>query len=126
MLRISPFLLKAPHLSFLSALLAVGPLAADAGTVAHAADKSGPGSGRLSAKRGSALFHQRCAVCHNKQPGNDSPFGPPNLYDVFREKKITVTQAKNIIYQGEGPMPSFGKSISDAQIRDVIAYLDAH
>lgn len=98
-------------------------LAAGAASAAHAADKGGSSS---SVKRGDTLFHQRCVVCHNKQPGNDSPFGPPNLYDAFRQKKITPKEAATIIHNGKGPMPSFGKSISDAQIHDVIAYLNGH
>lgn len=114
---------KSLHLRFLFSVLAAGVLAAGAGTPAHAADRSVSSS---SVKRGDTLFHQRCAVCHNKQPGNDAPFGPPNLYDAFRQKKITVKEAQTIIHKGKGAMPSFGTSITDAQIRDVIAYLNAH
>lgn len=98
-------------------------MAAGAGVSAHAADKSVSSS---SVKRGDTLFHQRCVVCHNKKPGNDTPFGPPNLYDVFRGKKITPKQAETIIHNGKGQMPSFGKSITNTQIRDVIAYLSSH
>jgi len=123
MLRVSQSPGKFRHLRFLFSLLAGGVLIAGSGAMAHAADKSVSSS---SAKRGDALFHQRCVVCHNKQPGNDSPFGPPNLYDVFRQKKITPNQAKTIIHSGKGQMPSFGKTITDAQIHDVIAYLSSH
>jgi mono/diheme cytochrome c family protein len=74
-------------------------------------------------ERGDAIFHKRCVVCHNKQPGNTSPFGPPNLYDLFREKKLTLAEAAPIIHHGKGQMPAFGTTITDAEIADVVAYL---
>lgn len=79
-----------------------------------------------AAKRGALIFHQRCERCHNKQPDDATPFGPPNLYQVFRHKTISVAQATQIIHHGKGPMPAFGTSITNTQIRDVIAYLSAH
>lgn len=79
-----------------------------------------------AAKRGGLIFHKRCTTCHNKQPDDMSPFGPPNLYQVFRHKTISVAQATQIIHHGKGPMPAFGTSITDSQIRDVIAYLSTH
>lgn len=36
-----------------------------------------------SVKPGDALFHEKCVGCHNKQPGDTSPFGPPNLHGIF-------------------------------------------
>ncbi len=123
MLKVPQFPCRPRLPRFLFSVLAGGVFVAGTGALAHAADRTVSSS---SVKRGDTLFHQRCAVCHNKQPGNDSPFGPPNLYDVFRDKKITLTQARTIIHTGKGQMPSFGQSISDAQIRDVIAYLSSH
>lgn len=76
-------------------------------------------------KRGDALFHQRCVMCHNKQPGDAAPFGPPNLYDAFRQKLVTPAAATNIIRHGKGQMPSFAAILTSSQIQDVIAYLQA-
>lgn len=77
-----------------------------------------------SAKAGSAIFHKRCIVCHNKQPGDTSPFGPPNLYIVFRHPaKLTAQQAEEIVTHGRGQMPTFGQILSKSEIRNVIAYL---
>ena len=105
------------------ALAAAIILALGHGT-AHAADHTA--SPTPAVKRGDALFHQRCAICHNKQPGDTAPFGPPNLYDAFRNKTITTSQAMQIIHHGKGQMPPFGTTITDTQIRDVIAYLRFH
>jgi len=74
-------------------------------------------------KHGNEIFHQRCILCHNQQPGDSLPFGPPNLYQVFRGKTITPRQAETIITQGKGAMPSFGAILSKSDIRSVIAYL---
>ncbi len=79
-----------------------------------------------SIKRGDLLFHQLCVSCHNKQPGDDYPFGPPNLYDVLRRKEITSSQASEVIRHGRAQMPPFGSRITDGQISDLIGYLEAH
>jgi mono/diheme cytochrome c family protein len=92
--------------------------------VGFAGDKNAQSS--ASIKRGDLLFHQLCVSCHNKQPGDDYPFGPPNLYDVLRRKEITPSQASDVIRQGRAQMPSFGARITDGQISDLIAYLQAH
>lgn len=75
-----------------------------------------------AAKNGRALFQQSCAGCHNKQPGDTTPFGPPNLHGIFQKKVLTPTQARKIIRHGKGGMPSFG-SLRDSQIDSLLAYL---
>jgi mono/diheme cytochrome c family protein len=79
-------------------------------------------SGR--AKQGQAVFRQRCASCHNKQPGDTSPFGPPNLNGIFRgPSHLTTKQAVDIIEKGKSPMPAFGDVLTRSDVDDVIAYL---
>lgn len=80
------------------------------------------------AKRGSAIFQQNCASCHNKQPDDSTPFGPPNLHGIFSSKPMmspapTVAKATETIKNGKAPMPAFGSILTEAQINDVIAYL---
>ena len=82
------------------------------------------------AKRGSEIFQQNCVSCHNKQPGDATPFGPPNLHGIFSAKPmvkspVTPAQATDIIKKGIAPMPAFGSILTDAQISDLIAYLKA-
>jgi mono/diheme cytochrome c family protein len=80
----------------------------------------------VPAQQGDAIFHKRCIACHNKQRGDDSPFGPPNLYTAFHGKTpLTARLAENIIANGKGQMPAFGAVLSRAEIRGVIAYLRA-
>jgi mono/diheme cytochrome c family protein len=80
------------------------------------------GSTANSVKRGHELFQEKCVGCHNKQPGDTAPFGPPNLHGIFKQKVITPSKASEIIRQGRGTMPAFG-SLDDRQIEDLLAYL---
>src|SRR3984957_3037276 len=82
------------------------------------------------AKRGAAIFQQNCVSCHNKQPDDATPFGPPNLHGIFSSKPlvtppITPAQATETIKNGKAPMPAFGSILTEAQINDLIAYLKA-
>jgi mono/diheme cytochrome c family protein len=75
------------------------------------------------AKHGDEIFHQRCVMCHNQSPNDSLPFGPPNLYTVFRQRTISTQQAETIILGGKGNMPSFRNVLSKSDIHSVIAYL---
>ena len=80
------------------------------------------------AKRGAAIFQQNCVACHNKQPDDTTPFGPPNLHGIFSSKPmvhpaLTPEQAAAFIKKGAPPMPAFGTILTETQINDLIAYL---
>jgi mono/diheme cytochrome c family protein len=82
------------------------------------------------AKRGAAVFQQNCVSCHNKQPDDATPFGPPNLHGIFGPNSkvhpaITPAQAEDFIKKGAAPMPAFAGILTEAQITDLIAYLKA-
>src|SRR6202161_3403842 len=81
-------------------------------------------------KRGASVFQKNCVSCHNKQPGDTTPFGPPNLHGIFSSKPlvtppVTPAQATYNIKKGKAPMPAFAGILTDAQISDLIAYLKA-
>jgi mono/diheme cytochrome c family protein len=77
-----------------------------------------------TAHEGDAIFHKRCIVCHNKQRGDDSPFGPPHLYTAFHgPTPLTTRVAENTIVNGKGQMPAFGAVLTKTEIHQVIAYL---
>ena len=73
---------------------------------------------------GAQVFHARCISCHDKQPGDNSPFGPPNLFSEFKRKAITHSEAEVIIVHGKGTMPPFGIVLSKGEIQSVIEYLN--
>ena len=77
-------------------------------------------------KAGEATFKKRCLVCHNKQPGDNAPFGPPNLYGAFKGPSAMSTKdAVNIIAHGKATMPAWAGILSKSDINNVIAYLRA-
>lgn len=86
------------------------------------ADTSKPATS-AKAKRGDALFHKQCVSCHNKQVGDTTPFGPPNLHGIFQNSTLTPVQAESIIKGGRNAMPAFGNMLTNSQIDDLIAYL---
>ena len=89
-----------------------------------AASSSSEDTSAVSIKQGSEIFHTRCIVCHNKQPGDNTPFAPPNLYTVFGPHPLlTPQQVEAIVTHGRGQMPTFGPILSRTEIRSVIAYL---
>lgn len=80
------------------------------------------------ARQGEALFQQHCITCHNKQPGDATPFGPPNLHGIFSKNPlvkppITPQRAVQIIKNGVAPMPPFAGVLTNSQIDALIAYL---
>ena len=88
---------------------------------ALAADTS---TSRGNVKQGDEIFHKRCVVCHSKQPGDTTPFGPPNLYAAFHgHPPLTTAQAETIVLNGKDQMPSFKAVLTRPEIKDVIAYL---
>ena len=109
---------------FVSAIALVMPalVLSCAGFVASSASAADTAGGR--AKHGEAIFKQRCIACHNKQPGDTTPFGPPNLNGIFRgPSHITTKYAVNIIENGKSPMPGFGTVLTKSEVDDLIAYL---
>jgi mono/diheme cytochrome c family protein len=115
-----PFSSERLHHVFLSVLTGAGVIALVSTAGLSSASAA---AGDAGAKRGDAVFHAHCITCHNKQVGDTSPFGPPNLHGVFKQGVVTPAQAQTIITQGKGAMPSFAKTLTPAEIHDVIAYL---
>jgi mono/diheme cytochrome c family protein len=94
------------------------------------ADTGKPPVMTAKAKRGAVIFQQNCVSCHNKQPDDATPFGPPNLHGLFSSKPfvhpaLTPAQAEAFIKKGAAPMPAFGGILTEAQLADLIAYLKA-
>lgn len=112
-------------LSWLSALAVTATLLIFAGTASAAS--GGGKSAHEKARQGEAIFHQRCLMCHNKQPGDTTPFGPPNLNGIFDgPTALKPQEAATIITNGKGRMPAFGQVLTRSDISAVIAYLKAH
>ncbi len=81
------------------------------------------------AQQGEVIFKAQCIGCHNKQPGDTTPFGPPNLHGIIGTNsaatppQITSQVAAATIKTGKGIMPSFDGKLSPQDISNVVAYL---
>jgi len=86
-----------------------------------------PVSGK--AKLGETIFKAQCIGCHNKQPGDTTPFGPPNLHGIIGTNtgttppQITAQVAATTIKTGKGIMPPFDGKLTPQDISNVVAYL---
>lgn len=76
---------------------------------------------------GRQIFDQRCASCH--YPYSSGSLRGPGLDRLYRKKSLPsglpandrfVTQT---ILNGRGMMPAAGSTLSDEQVRELIAYL---
>jgi mono/diheme cytochrome c family protein len=95
--------------------------------VIHGRVGNAANSNNARIQQGAKIFNDRCASCHNKQPGDDSPFGPPNLHGAFHgHSSLSRVEAENIIENGRNAMPAFGKVLNKTEIASVIAYLQKH
>jgi mono/diheme cytochrome c family protein len=98
-----------------------------AGSVGIAVAQKPPVSAK--AKQGETIFKAQCIGCHNKQPGDTTPFGPPNLHGIIGTNsastppQITPTVAAATIKTGKGIMPPFEGKLTPQDISNVVAYL---
>ncbi len=104
--------------------LSLLPIARAAQDDVPAAKQSDATSATTRIEEGKKIFHDRCLSCHNKAAGDTSPFGPPNLHGIFREKPtITTAEATTIIAKGKNSMPGWEGVLTKSEISSVIAYL---
>jgi mono/diheme cytochrome c family protein len=81
------------------------------------------------AKLGETIFKTQCIGCHNKAPGDTTPFGPPNLHGIIGTStattppQITAQVAAATIKTGKGIMPPFDGKLTPQDISNVVAYL---
>ena len=71
---------------------------------------------------GAKLFAQHCATCHSVRP--DLKVVGPSVYGVMRgPHALKPAEARAIITNGKGRMPSFSYQFNDGNTSDLIAYL---
>jgi mono/diheme cytochrome c family protein len=98
-----------------------------AGSVGIAVAQKPAASGK--AKLGETVFKAQCIGCHNKQPGDTTPFGPPNLHGIIGTNtgatppQITSQEAALTIRAGKGIMPPFDGKLTPQDISNLVAYL---
>jgi mono/diheme cytochrome c family protein len=79
--------------------------------------------------QGAQLYAQNCAICHGKTGKADGPAArslKPSPRDFSTgEFKYTKNDAERLqfIKKGKGPMPAWEKTLTDAQINDIITFI---
>ena len=83
-----------------------------------------PAKAEGSAKAGAALFSDKgCTYCHGAT-GQGAKKGPA-LTDVWKDKTWTNEKLTNQILNGGQKMPPFQDSVTDDEVKDLIAWLRA-
>lgn len=80
---------------------------------------------------GRDVFIRQCVACHGESGKGDGPAAiafdpkPANLTDSSRMGALTDDQLLEVLRNGKGPMPAFGKLLSDEDILAVLEYVRA-
>lgn len=106
------------HRVLSTALIAVVLLVATPSLLPAATAPRSGGSGDVGAGR--AAFENNCAVCHGASAQGRG--AAPSLIGV--SDRHTANEIAAIIRRGRAGMPSFDARLSDAEIDDVVAFLD--
>ena|SRR5271165_6752597 len=69
---------------------------------------------------GEATYKAKCAMCHGATGMGDTPAG--KSMKVMPFTKSTEADMITITTNGKGKMPAFKGKLTDAQIKDVVAY----
>ena len=84
-----------------------------------------------NADKGKATYQGRCATCHGKD-GKGSP-SMARMFNVKPEKldltlaaaTLKAEEVEKSIAAGKGKMPGFKQKLSEAEIKDVAAYIES-
>ena len=75
---------------------------------------------------GAALYKAKCAMCHGPDGAGKTPAGQKaNVRDLSSPEvqKQSDSDLSHVIGQGKGKMPAFGKTLSDDQIKLLVAHI---
>ena len=75
---------------------------------------------------GAATFKTKCAMCHGPDGAGNTPMGQKMKVRDLRSPEVqkqTDEELATIITNGKPPMPAYGKSLTPADIHQIVAYL---
>jgi len=75
---------------------------------------------------GEKVYKAKCASCHGPDGAGATPAGKATKARDFcsdEVKKETDEEWTTIILKGKNKMPSYDKKITDAEVKDVVAYI---
>jgi mono/diheme cytochrome c family protein len=91
----------------------VGAIAVSGATVSHAQD-------------GAATYKAKCASCHGADGAGATPAGKAMKALPFKSPELVSASDADLIAatkNGKGKMPAYTGKLTDAQIKDVVAYI---
>lgn len=90
----------------------------------------GPAPGTVAAPESAAsaagLFSRRCAKCHGRDGRariKNKVKGTRNLADPQWQDRVSDERIFNVISNGKGRMPGFGKKLSEAEVDSLVQYV---
>ena len=82
--------------------------------------------GQSGSTDGAALYKAKCAMCHGADGAGKTPMGQKlNIRDLHSAEvqKQSDADLTHLIVKGKGKMPAFGKSLSEDQIKLLVAHI---
>jgi cytochrome c6 len=105
------------RLSFLTALLMSGAVVAAICVLSTAA---------RAQSAGEKVYRAKCSSCHGPDGAGATPAGKATKARDFcsdEVKKETDDEWTTIMVKGKNKMPSYDKKLTDAEVKDVVAYI---
>lgn len=78
------------------------------------------------ASSGADIFKSKCAMCHGPDASGKTPMGQRLKIRDLRSPEVqqqTDDQLTAVITNGKPPMPAYGKTLTSADIHELVAYL---
>lgn len=75
---------------------------------------------------GEATYKAKCQMCHGATGAGDTPAGKSMKVKAFKDPEVAKMSDSAMIAltkNGQGKMPAYKDKLSDAQIKDVVAYI---
>ncbi len=75
---------------------------------------------------GEATYKAKCQMCHGATGAGDTPAGKSMKVPSFKDPevaKMSTNALIAIVKNGQGKMPAFKDKLTDAQIKDAVAYI---
>lgn len=72
------------------------------------------------------MYKAKCAACHGADGKGDSPAGKATKARAFCSDEVkneTDEEWTTIILKGKNKMPAYDKKVTDAELKDVVAYI---
>ena len=78
------------------------------------------------AQSGADLYKSKCAMCHGADGAGDTPAGKSTKARPFSDPEVLKMSDDDLIAvttNGKAKMPAYKGKLTDAQIKDVVAYI---